>query len=149
MRTCGWNVYPLSFEENITRLFTTLLRFDAVYVGHFKCNRKRILDYPNLHEYLLVAKPVAGDRYNGQFRPSQYHYHYSHVELNPRRSVLLVPEQDLTRSHRAARSSALHWNAGSKWRAGYRHRCRCTLFPLLASASCWHRPMPAFASPST
>jgi putative glutathione S-transferase len=85
------------------RLFTTLLRFDAVYVGHFKCNRKRILDYPNLHEFLLELYQWPGIATTVNFDHIKYHYYYSHVELNPRRIVPLGPEQDLTRHHRRGR----------------------------------------------
>lgn len=81
------------------RLFTTLIRFDAVYVGHFKCNLRRIADYPNLSGYLrdLYQSPGVAETVN--FAHIKRHYYASHVSLNPTRIVALGPELDLDLSH--------------------------------------------------
>jgi len=81
------------------RLFPTLLRFDAVYVGHFKCNKKRIADYPNLFNYLLELYQIPGIAETVNFDHIKQHYYYSHVELNPTRIVPKGPEQDLNQPH--------------------------------------------------
>jgi putative glutathione S-transferase len=81
------------------RLFTTLLRFDAVYVGHFKCNRRRIRDYPSLYQYLLELYQWPGVADTVHFDHIKHHYYYSHTELNPRQIVPLGPEQDLAVPH--------------------------------------------------
>jgi glutathionyl-hydroquinone reductase len=77
------------------RLFTTLIRFDAVYVGHFKCNIRRIADYPNLSRYLreLYAQPGIAATVN--FKHIKGHYYGSHPQLNPSGIVPLGPELDL------------------------------------------------------
>lgn len=81
------------------RLFTTLVRFDAVYVGHFKCNRRRIADYPNLSGYLreLYQQPGIAETVN--FPHIKRHYYYSHTSINPTRIVPLGPELALDASH--------------------------------------------------
>ncbi len=73
------------------RLFTTLVRFDAVYVGHFKCNVRRIADYPNISHYLrgLYHTPgVAGTVDLGHIKT---HYYWSHTRINPTRIVPVGP----------------------------------------------------------
>ncbi len=85
------------------RLFTTLLRFDVVYVGHFKCNRRRIRDYPNLYQYLLELYQWPGVADTVHFDHIKYHYYYSHTDLNPRQIVPLGPEQDLMMAHERGR----------------------------------------------
>ncbi|KQQ31193.1 glutathionyl-hydroquinone reductase YqjG [Methylobacterium sp. Leaf123] len=76
------------------RLFTTLVRFDAVYVGHFKCNRRRIADYPNLSNYLrdLYALPGVAETVN--LDQIKRHYYGSHPGINPTGIVPLGPELD-------------------------------------------------------
>jgi glutathionyl-hydroquinone reductase len=76
------------------RLFTTLLRFDAVYFGHFKCNIRRIADYPNISHYLkgLVAAP--GVRETIHIDHIKTHYYWSHTTINPTRIVPVGPELD-------------------------------------------------------
>ncbi|WP_232630037.1 glutathione S-transferase family protein [Methylobacterium sp. Leaf118] len=76
------------------RLFTTLVRFDAVYVGHFKCNRRRIADYPNLSNYLrdLYALPQVAATVN--LAQIKRHYYGSHPHINPTGIVPLGPELD-------------------------------------------------------
>jgi len=81
------------------RLFTTLVRFDAVYHGHFKCNRKRLVDYPNLWAYTrdLYQHPgVAGTVHMDHITR---HYHYSHETINPHRIVPVGPELDFDAPH--------------------------------------------------
>ncbi len=81
------------------RLFTTLVRFDPVYVGHFKCNRRRIADYPALSGYLreLYQVPGIADTVN-MFHIKQ-HYYRSHESVNPTRIVPKGPEIDLMKPH--------------------------------------------------
>ncbi len=81
------------------RLFCTLVRFDAVYHGHFKCNVRRIIDYPNLDGYLrdLYQQPgIAGTVY---FDHIKRHYYFTHDDINPTRIVPIGPVLDLTRPH--------------------------------------------------
>ncbi len=97
----GKNRYLLG--EKITeadwRLFTTLVRFDAVYVGHFKCNLKRIDDYPNLSGYVreLYQYGQVSDTVNMQH--IKRHYYYSHDMINPTRIVPVGPEQNFDAPH--------------------------------------------------
>ncbi|KTC71729.1 S-transferase [Legionella birminghamensis] len=69
------------------RLFTTLIRFDAVYFGHFKTNRQRIMDYPHLFAYLkrLYHHPGVADTVN--FEHIKQHYYFSHRMINPTQIV--------------------------------------------------------------
>ena len=81
------------------RLFTTLVRFDPVYVGHFKCNLKRIVDYPNLSNYvreLYQHREVAATINMAEIKN---HYYGSHESINPTRVVPMGPEEDLNASH--------------------------------------------------
>jgi putative glutathione S-transferase len=73
------------------RLFTTLVRFDPVYVGHFKCNRRRIADYPNLSGYLRDLFQMPGVKDTVNFDHIKQHYYYSHASINPTRIVPLGP----------------------------------------------------------
>jgi len=81
------------------RLFCTLVRFDAVYHGHFKCNVRRILDYPNLQGYLmdLYQQPGIADTVN--FDHIKRHYYFTHDDINPTRIVPIGPALDLTQAH--------------------------------------------------
>jgi len=81
------------------RLFTTMIRFDAVYVGHFKCNRQRIADYPNLSNYIrdLYQHPGVAETVNMEH--IKRHYYYSHESINPTRIVPKGPEQDFSAPH--------------------------------------------------
>lgn len=76
------------------RLFTTLVRFDAVYVGHFKCNLKRIVDFPNLWGYTrdLYQHPGVAETIN--FQHIKHHYYESHSTINPTGVVPVGPEID-------------------------------------------------------
>jgi putative glutathione S-transferase len=87
------------FTEADIRLFTTLIRFDAVYAGHFKCNLRRIVDYPNLWGYTRdiyqmpeVTPTVRMDHIKG-------HYYMSHPTINPTRIVPLGPAIDFLAPH--------------------------------------------------
>ncbi|MFD1623298.1 glutathione S-transferase family protein [Azospirillum griseum] len=78
------------------RLFTTLVRFDAVYVGHFKCNRQRIVDYPNLSGYLRDLFSVPGVAETVNLDHIKRHYYGSHPTINPTAIVPKGPALDLT-----------------------------------------------------
>ena len=81
------------------RLFTTLIRFDAVYHGHFKCNLKRIEDYPNISEYVreLYQWPGVAETVNMQH--IKKHYYCSHKTINPTGVVPAGPILNLDRPH--------------------------------------------------
>lgn len=81
------------------RLFTTLVRFDAVYVGHFKCNLRRIADYPNLSNYLRDLYQTPGVAETVNFEHIKRHYYQSHKTINPTGIVPLGPELDLLAPH--------------------------------------------------
>lgn len=74
------------------RLFTTLIRFDAVYSSHFKCNKKRISDYPHLQKYLLTLYQVPGIAETVNFDHIKKHYFYSHKQINPTQIVPKGPD---------------------------------------------------------
>ena len=86
------------------RLFTTLVRFDAVYVGHFKCNIRRIADYPNLQGYLKDLYQVDGVKETVVFDHIKRHYYMSHPTINPTRIVPAGPRLDLDGPHGRERS---------------------------------------------
>ena len=81
------------------RLLPTLLRFDPVYVGHFKCNLRRIADYPNLSNYLrdLYQQPGIAETFN--LTHVKRHYYWSHESINPTRIVPKGPEIDYLAPH--------------------------------------------------
>ncbi|SEL95838.1 putative glutathione S-transferase [Roseovarius azorensis] len=81
------------------RLFTTLIRFDLVYHGHFKCNRRRIIDYPNLWGYLRELYQWPGVRRTVHFDHIVRHYHYSHDTINPNRIIPVNPVLDFDSAH--------------------------------------------------
>lgn len=81
------------------RLFTTLIRFDAVYFGHFKCNLKRIVDYPNLFEYLLDIYQHEGIAETVNIEHTKHHYYGSHDKLNPTLIVPKGPVQNFNQPH--------------------------------------------------
>ncbi len=87
------------------RLFCTLVRFDAVYHGHFKCNVQRIVDYPHLQGYLcdLYQQPGIAETVN--FDHIKRHYYFTHDDINPTRIVPIGPALDLTRPHGRERLS--------------------------------------------
>lgn len=81
------------------RLFTTLIRFDAVYHGHFKCNLKRIADYPNLFAYMCELYQLPGIADTVNFTHIKRHYYYSHTMINPTQVIPMGPQQDLMQPH--------------------------------------------------
>lgn len=81
------------------RLFTTLIRFDPVYHGHFKCNRARILDYPNLWAYTRDLYQWPGVAGTFHLDHITRHYHYSHETINPHRIIPIGPRLDLWATH--------------------------------------------------
>ena len=89
----GWPV------EADWRLFCTLVRFDAVYFGHFKCNLRRITDYPALQGYLCDLYQQPGIAATVNFDHIKRHYYYTHDDINPTRIVPLGPILDLMAPH--------------------------------------------------
>ncbi len=81
------------------RLFCTLVRFDVVYHGHFKCNLRRIIDYPNLQGYLMDLYQQPGIAETVNFDHIKRHYYTTHTEINPTRIVPLGPIVDFTQPH--------------------------------------------------
>ena len=81
------------------RLFTTLVRFDAVYVGHFKCNIRRIVDYPNLWGYLRDLYQVPGIAETVSIEHIKAHYYTSHANINPTRIIPVGPLLDFNAAH--------------------------------------------------
>ncbi|MEN9060445.1 glutathione S-transferase family protein [Ponticoccus litoralis] len=88
------------------RLFTTLVRFDKVYHGHFKCNRRRIVDYPNLWAYTRELYQWPGVAGTVHFGHIERHYHYSHESVNPYRIVPIGPQPDFDAPHGRERLAA-------------------------------------------
>jgi glutathionyl-hydroquinone reductase len=78
------------------RLFTTLIRFDAVYFGHFKCNLRRIVDYPNLSGYTNDIYQWPGIAATVDFEHIKRHYYESHRSINPVGVVPLGPTSDFS-----------------------------------------------------
>ncbi|UVE16068.1 glutathione S-transferase family protein [Pseudomonas sp. LS44] len=85
------------------RLFTTLIRFDAVYHGHFKCNLKRIADYPNLSNWLLELYQWPDVASTVDFEHIKHHYYASHRTINPTGVVPLGPQLDFSQAHNRQR----------------------------------------------
>jgi putative glutathione S-transferase len=85
--------------ESDWRAFVTLIRFDAVYHGHFKCNLRRIVDYPNLWGYVRDLYQIGGVAETVNFDHIKRHYYYTHDEINPTRIVPIGPILDLTSPH--------------------------------------------------
>jgi putative glutathione S-transferase len=85
--------------ETDWRLFVTLVRFDAVYYSHFKCNLRRIADYPNLSGYLRDLYQVRGVAPTVNFDHIKRHYYSTHDEINPTRIVPIGPLQNLYAPH--------------------------------------------------
>ena len=88
------NSYLLGDEilECDLRLFTTLLRFDPVYVGHFKCNKKRIIDYPNINRYLQSIKSNTKIKPTINIDHIKTHYYGSHPTINPNGIIPTGPD---------------------------------------------------------
>jgi glutathionyl-hydroquinone reductase len=81
------------------RLFTTLVRFDNVYHLHFKCNRRRITDYPNLWAYTRELYQIQGVAETVKMDHIVRHYHYSHETINPNRIIPINPNIDFYAPH--------------------------------------------------
>ncbi len=81
------------------RLFTTLVRFDLVYHQHFKCNRARIVDYPNLWGHTRDLYQTSGVAQTVNFAHIQRHYFYSHDTINPNRILPINPVLDFDAAH--------------------------------------------------
>jgi putative glutathione S-transferase len=81
------------------RLFTTLVRFDAVYYSHFKCNRQRIEDFPQLSHYLRDLYQQPGVAETVSLEHIKTHYYYSQNTVNPTRIIPLGPALDYGRPH--------------------------------------------------
>ncbi|MBU2864647.1 glutathione S-transferase family protein [Reinekea forsetii] len=88
-----------SITEADWRLFTTLVRFDAVYVGHFKCNIRRIVDYPSIWGYLKELYQVEGVAATVSIPNIKEHYYASHDMINPTRIIPVGPMLDFTEPH--------------------------------------------------
>lgn len=88
-----------SLTEADWRLFTTLLRFDPVYHLHFKCNRHRLIDYPNLWAYTRELYQWPGVAATVHIDHIVRHYHYSHDTINPHRIIPINPPLDFTAPH--------------------------------------------------
>lgn len=87
------------FTEADLRLFTTLLRFDAVYFTHFRCNKKMIKDYPSLFNYLKAIYQLPEVKPTCRFDHIKTHYFTSHPWINPTRIIAKGPDIDLDSSH--------------------------------------------------
>jgi putative glutathione S-transferase len=95
----GRYLFGARIVETDWRLFCTLVRFDAVYHGHFKCNVRRIVDYPNLQGYLLDLYQHPGIAETVNLDHIKRHYYYTHDDINPTRIVPIGPALDFTRPH--------------------------------------------------
>ena len=100
-----WLVGDRLTEADV-RLFTTLVRFDAVYVGHFKCNVRRIADYAHLSGYLRDLYQTEGFRETVDFDHIKRHYYVTHTSINPSGIVPVGPVLDLDAPHDRARLGA-------------------------------------------
>ena len=102
------------------RLFTTLVRFDAVYYSHFKCNLRRIIDYPNLADYLRDLYQQDGVAATVNLDQIKQHYYASQRQVNPTGIVPLGPQLDFLAPHDRARfafppTSASAWLRPATW----------------------------------
>jgi putative glutathione S-transferase len=90
--------------ETDWRFFVTLVRFDPVYYSHFKCNIRRIVDYPNLYGYLRDLYQIDGIAETVNFDHIKRHYYVTHDDINPTRIVPIGPAMDLTAPHNRDKS---------------------------------------------
>ncbi|WP_375749562.1 glutathione S-transferase family protein [Vibrio sp. HN007] len=88
-----------SLTEADWRLFTTLIRFDAVYVGHFKCNKQTIEQYENIKGYLRELYQYQGVAETVDFYHIKRHYYFSHTMINPTQVVPMGPDIDYFSDH--------------------------------------------------
>src|SRR5580698_1449870 len=91
--------------ESDWRFFATLIRFDAVYFGHFKCNLRPIVDYPNLSGYVRDLYQIDGVASTVDFDHIKRHYYTTHEQINPTRIVPIGPLQDFAGPHGRERLS--------------------------------------------
>ena len=91
------------FTEADICLFTTLIRFDVVYYGHFKCNLKRLIDYPNLWNYLKDVYQYPGIKATCNLDHIKRHYYMSQMQVNPNRLVPKGPLINFDEPHDRAR----------------------------------------------
>jgi len=91
--------------EADVRLFTTLIRFDAVYHGHFKCNLRRVADYANLSNWVREMYQLPGVADTVDFQHIKHHYYGSHATINPTGIVPKGPQQDFSGEHDRGRLS--------------------------------------------
>ena len=92
-------LFGAEVTETDWRLFVTLIRFDVVYHGHFKCNLRRIVDYRHLFGYLRDLYQIDGIADTVNFDHIKRHYYVTHNDINPNRIVPLGPIQDLSTPH--------------------------------------------------
>ncbi len=88
-----------SISEADWRLFTTLVRFDSVYVGHFKTNKKRIVDYPNMWAYVRQLYQYPGIAKTVSMAQIKQHYYVSHTMINPTQVIPKGPQLDFNQPH--------------------------------------------------
>jgi putative glutathione S-transferase len=88
------------------RAFVTLIRFDSAYFGHFKCNLRRLADYPNLSEYTRDIYQLPGIRETVHFDHIKHHYYESHPRIDPTGIVPIGPALDFDAPHTRARFGA-------------------------------------------
>ncbi len=89
------------------RLFTTLIRFDAVYHGHFKCNLRQLREYPNLAGFARELYQMPGIAETVDFGHIKRHYYGSHRQINPTGIVPLGPQSDWSAPHRREHLAAV------------------------------------------
>ena len=95
-------LFGRDITETDLRLFVTLIRFDPVYHGHFKCNIRQLANYPNLFSYLRDIYQTDGIAETVNFDHIKRHYYVTHDDINPTRIVPVGPVQDLWAPHRRA-----------------------------------------------
>ena len=95
------------------RLFTTMVRFDSVYHGHFKCAIKRLVDFPNLWGWTRELAQIPGVAGTLRLDHIRRHYHYSHAGINPNRIVPAAPALDFAAPHGRERIGGCTEGAGS------------------------------------
>lgn len=96
------------------RLFTTCVRFDAVYYSHFKCNRRRLVDYPNLWTLICELYHLPGVAETVRLQDIKLHYYGSHKTLNPTGIVPRGPDIDFTAPHRRAAEEPAHQSVAAR-----------------------------------
>jgi putative glutathione S-transferase len=88
-----------TISEADWRLFTTLVRFDSVYVGHFKTNKQTIISYPNIWNYVKALYQVKGIEQTVYMDQIKHHYYFSHTMINPTQVVPKGPELNFMAPH--------------------------------------------------